>query len=200
MLTPNEKAERVAALQALKTQGRISDTYIRGHKDEIAKVMDPLLPPWEWAYTRTLTGLTATAMEKRSGVHHMRIRHWERGGGTMYPETWVEYADSLADVVSEMGLGSAEHTGQGHDRKPVSASVRALVEQQRVASNALSVWLDQGVPCDPGDVMQLLESVRVARGKLTAAQKTLRDRLRQPDRGAQKQETGRKDNGNDTAH
>lgn len=194
MLGPEERADRVVALHALKIQGRISDSYIQEHRDEIAKVMDPLPPPWEWESLRLRTGLAATAMEKRTGVHHMRIRHWEKGGGTMSEELWVQYADSLMDVVREMKLDTSER-GAGRSDRPVSSSVQALMEQQRVTSNALSAWVDQDIPCEAGDIMLLMDAIRMSRKNITAAQRMLRERLRS---ATQVRETGRKDESDGT--
>jgi hypothetical protein len=190
----------VVALRALKIRGVLSDSYIKNHRDEISKAMDPLPPPWEWERLRLLTGLPATAMEKRSGVHHMRIRHWEKGGGTASEELWVQYADSLADVTIARGFNLLGRTASGADQRPVNASIQALVEQQRVTSNALTVWVSQGFACEPGDIMLLLDAVRQSREKIMSAQRVLRDRLRQSSSAGQAQEKGRKDNDNGTTH
>jgi hypothetical protein len=194
MLGPEERAERVVALRALKARGVISDKYILGHRDEIAKAMDPLPAPWKWESMRVRTGLAATAMEKRSGVPQMRIRHWEKGGGTTSEELWVQYADALADVMQEMGLDSSEWAAERLDR-PVSTSVQALVEQQRVVSNALSTWVGQAIPCQAGDIMLLLDSLRASRENIMVTQRLLRDRLRS---ATQVRVTGRKDEGDGT--
>lgn len=179
MLTPEERAKITAGLQALMVRGRISGKAIPVKQEEIAEIMRPLPPPWEWERLRLLTGMPASVMGRRTGVHDMRIRHWEKGGGTQHPESWTDYGEALTRVLGEdmgaEGAGSAIGLAGG---EADNESVRALVEQQRVTANSLSVWLKQDVQCSASDLSALWEAVRTAKLMTRAFEKKLRERMR----------------------
>lgn len=178
MLTSEERAEKIAGLQSMMVRGSLSDKIIISRREEIAKIFHPLPPPWEWERLRVLTGLTASTMEKRTGTAFMRIRHWEKGGGTAQPQAWVNYAIGLAQVVlEELGEKGADSASVSDADRVENASVRSLVEQQRVTVSALNVWLDQGIDCSPADMSALWESVRLTMKRLRRSDVKLRNRV-----------------------
>jgi hypothetical protein len=179
MLTPEEREKMTAGLEALMVRGRISNENILAKREEIAEVMRPLPPPWEWERLRLLTGMPATAMERRTSTHAMRIRHWEKGGGTQQVDCWVEYAEALTRVVGEKLVTREADLAVGFDgRETENESVRSLIEQQRVTANGLKVWLSQNVPCSQGDLAALWDAVRTTKIMTRASEKRLRERMR----------------------
>lgn len=161
MLNPDEIEAATLALRALMTRGAISDKVILDRKDEVAKALHPLPPPWEWERMRMLVGLSASSMGVRTSYSYIRIRHWEKGGGTSHPDWWAGYAQALMRVVEEeIGEGQAERLIAIADQQVQSRSVQALIEQQRVTASALEVWLNQGISCSSGDLNALWDAIR----------------------------------------
>lgn len=156
MLSQKEITDRKMELMALMTRGRLSDKDIVERRDEIAKVLDPLPPPWEWQRIRETAGLKSTQMGLKIGVHHMRIRYWERGGGTSHPEVWVDYAVLLIKTVSEAFSGTeATSLVAAMPSRIQDDGVRSLAESLRTSAYSLGIWLDQGTPCSDEDLNAL---------------------------------------------
>lgn len=198
MLTPEERDGKIAELDALKVRGSLSDRVTLDKKDEIEKILHPLPPPWKWERLRGIAGLPSSAIAARTGFDSLRIRHWEQGGGVVRTGNWVDYAERLAEVIRELtgqdcesALAAAEESGVK------DAAVQALVEQQRVTANSVTIWLSQGqsAACSQRDLELLRASMHITTRLLRQADKQLRRRVAAYD--AAKAKTGREREGRD---
>lgn len=168
-----EEQERTKALESLRSlmsRGRLQVTD--RNRELIEKAMAPLPPPWEWQERREQVELTAVDMEVKSGTQRSRVRYWETGGGTMYPEQWLDYAARLTEVISEI-LRDNERASllRNAQRVPVSAAVAGHQQQLRSVHIALTAWAAQDDPCTLPEAVQVNASLRETIRSLQAVQR-----------------------------
>ncbi len=181
MLEHSEIASRQSALIALMKRGRISGPMVEEHRDEIAKIMDPLPPPWKWEELRQRVGMTAKDMAAVADLHQHRIRYYESGNGTSHPENWIDYAMALLTEVSKRSDQIYQSSLTAPQARVIeNDSVRALAEQMRVANNSLRIWIGQQVECNPDDIAQLWDAVRQSKRIISKSEIDLRKRMQQP--------------------
>lgn len=156
-----ERETAVTELRALMGRGRLLVTP--HNKDLIAKALAPLPPPWEWRDLREQIELDASGMARRAGVSGSRVRFWEAGGGTMYPEHWVEYAIRLLEIREEV-LREKEQASllRSAERVPVSEAVAEHQRALRTACMSVVAWMGQDNPCTPVEAEQFSVSLREA--------------------------------------
>lgn len=194
MLSQKDVTDMKMGLMALMKRGRLSDSDLVANRDEIAKILHPLPPPWDWQRIRETAGLKSTEMGVKIGVHHMRIRYWENGGGTSHPEVWVDYAILLVSMLSDT-FSDTDAASLVVAMPPdiQDDGVRALTESMRVSMNSLRIWLEQGAPCSEGDLNALWKQSQDTLAQVRTHSITLRNRVQKLHASAQQE--GREDNG-----
>jgi hypothetical protein len=177
-----EEDERKAALAALlptrgRGRGRMTRKQIQENREEIAKILAPLPPPWEWQAYRQTAGLNSGEVSRRMGSTSpgsSTIRHWEDSGGVLRVSSIVDYATALVRIVREE-LESRESasrlaSGEGVDIEAIRPHLTAM----RGSAGSLEVWLEQPeLPCSPeamdilrGNIIRTISSLRKSANKL----------------------------------
>lgn len=160
--------EQERELRRLMDRGRL--IVNSQNRDDIAAVMAPLPPPWEWEHLRQVADLSIMDMTRLAKVEHGRIRRWEKGMGTADPGLWLEYAASLLSAVtSELRAKDDEslirHRENGTINIQMSPGVERQLEMLHSASLSLSMWAEgngNGPVCSPAEASAVNRALRDA--------------------------------------